>query len=277
MHLTRRQLLIATTGGISGCASIDVLQPDGEIVKANNAALRYADQFSSHLRASGPTGFRSQGAFGSANDSPEPRPSPSVPAFPLPPPKPSAFMINLDEQLGKPTNDMISLGRLTKNALDSLGYETRFFVHGNGFAAVTLPERFMPNGSGLIGFERFTPSDNAIPWWDFSEVLRRLVLPARSLWRSFVFVVNDRPLAFSDAPVSLRSTLPSGLPQIPQQQRRQALRAPLFYSALVYELTPAAQVVGTINNETIFPPRLTAALHLEKTGILSKLKSARME
>ena len=195
-----------------------------------------------------------------------------LPAFPWPPPAPSA-RAELPRPLFEQSASQFALaGRLT-TALEQAGYaEYSFYGAPGGFALVARLERIQDDGRSEPEGFRFLDPDAAEPF-SLVTYISRLFFAPQGYYRQLVFVLTNHPFT-ADANATLESNnarrlLRSGANRLPSLYREKAVSRDHALTVLVYEFRkgPADRDVVTLE-----PGRLSGRVHLERSGILTALE-----
>lgn len=199
--------------------------------------------------------------------------APGLPAFDLPPPRPSARAV-------LPRSVVLTKGPTLGNVADTLtemlnkaGYADRgFYSTPDGFAIATQMERINPDGTPFSGPDRWRVAPTGLLSIDngFSLVnlLNALVHADPGHYRVFVFLVTDVPVTGSPSgmPESEANALAgNGAASLPSEFRAITFGDGYNVTALVYEFDRAS--LGAAPNLSI-PSALSGEDHLRGAGLL---------
>jgi hypothetical protein len=198
----------------------------------------------------------------------------SIPHFPWPPPKPSAFATIPREFLIK-AGTQATVGdvadRLEK-AFQQAGYgEKTWYAVPGGFALASRLEQFNPDGTSKGEPDRWSAQLKAPEIFGLKDVMRALFTPQAGRYRIIVFIVSDQPFSAADKTVSAKEAgewVQKGAFQLPQTIREINYTPKHFCEALVYEFDQS-----TRDNPAVFkaPSELQGETHLKKAKIWSAL------
>jgi hypothetical protein len=197
---------------------------------------------------------------------------PSIPLFPIPAPKPSAFY-----QL--PTtrfDNLATLGdvdKLLSKAFNKCGYVQRsYFSVPKGFAVVTQLEKITSDGSPDIN-NRWVSGGSAIKGdFDLSIFIKRLFRAEIGYYRCIVFIVTPINYQINNDPPSeseAKGWLFNGALSLPESIKKIKLNDQYNYDALIYEFEKSQNA-----DEATFinPSSKTGLVHLERAKLLEKIK-----
>jgi hypothetical protein len=197
-----------------------------------------------------------------------------LPELPWPPPKPSS-KIGLPRDMLANSENLLDVSDRLSSILQSAGYGEQGFYRvpakqGAGFAIVTRIERFDRNGNPLPDDVRFLPPDLEDGSFDLSEFILRIFIAPKGYYRFAIFVVTDTPF-IADAPqISAEQAevvLQSGATRLPIEYK-QLTFDDFQIDVLIYEYRWDSE---TEKAESTVPGRLSAKMHLEKSGLTEPL------
>lgn len=203
----------------------------------------------------------------------------SLPEFPWPPPKSSAFYVLPNAFFAK-TPTMGSAVKLILASLERNGYvERSFFRTGpGGVALVTRLERMNDDGSSAMASERWPSEATSQSVSDLFKFWRRLFFVEPGHYRIIVFILERVPFTQGDEGVTsyeAKSWLPRGidvLPPVVGQLPFSSTPSEIAHcDALIYEFANDGSVERKVYS------RLTGKQHLEKSGILTTLEAVSSE
>lgn len=210
----------------------------------------------------------SEGPAG-AGATPPPAPSPStLPAFPWPPPRYSAFSRIGREWVAPAASATLgSVARRLETAFDAAGYgERSYYRVPGGFALVSRIEQIRPDATSVDPPARWAVESPTVHA-GFIDHIRALFNAPPGFYRVIVFMVTDQDFAASDrTPTSSEARswtlsgslrLPESIGALPYTDRHDA-------TALIYEFErPADQSEARLR----VPSDMPGQVHLEKAGI----------
>jgi hypothetical protein len=205
---------------------------------------------------------------------PAPAPAPvlppqtSLPAFPWPPPRYSAFSTIMREWIAPGPRATLSTaaGRL-EAAFDSAGYGERsyYWVPG-GFALVSRLEQIRPDATPLEPPARWAVESPAVRE-GFIDHIRALFNAPPGFYRVIVFTVTDQDFAASErAPTSseARNWISSGSVRLPASVGNVPYSDRHYTTALIYEFERRADEAQA---RVLTPSDSPGRVHLEKAGL----------
>jgi hypothetical protein len=209
--------------------------------------------------------------------SPEPPNVPTgpavIPAFPWPPPAPSAEHQIRNTWVTKGDRTTLSdVAQKLESALEDADYETwRYSSVPRGFALVTQLEQIGPDGTPRSGKERFRAELPSLVDMTFVEFLKALAKAPPGYYRVIVFIVTNTPFSRSDSTPTEQEAqrwLHVGLNQLPKSIGVMPYSDDYRSTALVYEFRKTSK-----NSAATFVPKSpeSGKIHLEKAGIWDAL------
>lgn len=195
-----------------------------------------------------------------------------LPAFPWPPPTPSA-QFGLPRSMFAAAPSQFAVGQQLTRALDRSGYsEYSFYRAPAGFALVARLERIREDGSAAPEELRFLQPGAEEPF-SLGTYIRRLFFAPAGLYRQIVFVATDQPFT-TDASETLTADkaarlLREGANRLPDEYRTFPFGPSHAVTALIYEFRKGPDDRDVV---TLDPGRLAGRTHLERTGILPALE-----
>jgi len=201
----------------------------------------------------------------------------AMPAFPWPPPKPSAIA-SLD--LGASTT--LSTAKLTLGDIDDRidealvagGYEEKsYFGIPGGFARVTRIEQINPDGLPDYS-NRWIPeiSGMSIKEFSLSKYFEALFTAPKGHYRIFVFMVTSNLIVQSGTPVSrdeAQDWIVEGANKLPTELRSAPYTEDHSCTVYVYEFVQPGYGEQAEQN---VPSNITGKEHLERAGLWDKLE-----
>jgi pilus assembly protein CpaB len=204
-----------------------------------------------------------------AAKAPEPV-SAAFPAFPWPPPRPSALVVLPGPPIKKGTFFSDADEILTR-ALESAGYVRRsYFSVPDGFAVATQLEQIDPSGNPMPGRLRWISDVNLQGAFTLRQYLQRLFYAPIGHYRVIVFIVTPR--AFSEQQIEITSSLATGWLDTGTNTLPSIVGRSLFLddgacTALVYEF----EQEGDKKPHERIPSLITARTHLERARLWQPL------
>ena len=201
-----------------------------------------------------------------------PRPSRPVepPAFPWPPPIPSARLVIARETFAQDA----TFGQFSihlESALNATGYaEMSYYGVPHGIAVVTRLEHIHPDGHPFDGPERWLVDDKYLRHFSLIDYVERLFAVDEGYYRIVVFIVTDQP--FTSTNRSITSTeaglwLADGLNTLPASLGEQPLSSVDRCTALIYEFEKSHGESAHL----LIPSPMEARQHLLASGLLREL------
>ena len=197
----------------------------------------------------------------------------AIPAFPWPPPAPSAEHQIRNTWVTKGDRTTLSdVAQKLESALEDADYETwRYSSVPRGFALATQLEQIGPDGTPRSGKERFRTDLPSLADMTFVEFLKALAKAPPGYYRVIVFVVTNTPFARSGSTPTEQEAqrwLHVGLNQLPKSIGVMPYGDDYRTTALVYEFRKASK-----NSAATFVPKSpeSGKIHLEKAGIWDAL------
>jgi hypothetical protein len=200
----------------------------------------------------------------------EPRKT-SIPLFPIPAPKPSAFY-QLPATRFANLATLGDVDKLLSKAFNKCGYVQRsYFSVPKGFAVVTQLEKIMTDGSPDINNRWVTDGFASDSDFDLSIFIKRLFVAEIGYYRCIVFIVtpinyqiNNNPPSKSEA----QGWLFNGALSLPESIKKINLNDQYNYNALIYEFEKSQNA-----NEATFinSSSNTVLVHLQKARILENI------
>lgn len=221
------------------------------------------------------------------------RPYRVFPRFPWHPPTPSVFLVLPSELL---TQRMIAVrfadGIDRKSAVEHLelrdlafvlatsmvaaGYgEISYYSVPRGFAVVAQLERTNSDGTPFAETNRFNPNFVPLPRFTLQDYLKALLLAPPGYYRVIAFIVTPEPFVADGKPISADEAtqlVERGAVLLPNFIGQQKVTDDTHCTALVYEFEK--RDAGSNPSERL-PGRLSALVHLKKSGIWSTLWTSR--
>jgi hypothetical protein len=197
--------------------------------------------------------------------------------FPWPPPEPSSLVVLDRDDFVRPGRRMQTLEDIDvalRSALKDTGYPGgRYWGVRDGFALVTPIEQTDAEGTPLTSVARWSTQIAEMKNFTPAEYLRALLTAPAGYFRVIVFVITPHSFTSSAeranfSVVELWSRAP-GHTSLPSGVRDLAFTADYQVTALVYEFL---KTKSGDKPTTSIPGRHTANVHLDRTGILSKLR-----
>lgn len=168
--------------------------------------------------------------------------SATLPEFPWPPPKASAFTVIPSEFFKKPLANIVYLSDLDRKlstTLDSAGYfEKSYYYVPDGFAIVTLLEQISPDGTSKGIPDRWAAHIKPLNKFSFAPYLKALFTANPGYYRIIVFIITPIPFSQKEAMVrsdEARGWLSSGLNKLPNSIGKQKYSEDYTCTALIYE------------------------------------------
>lgn len=199
----------------------------------------------------------------------------SIPDFPWPPPKASAWAVIPNELItiiGQPSPTLAAVSQQLERALDSAAYHQRsFFKLPNGFAMVTQLEKINSDGTPITE-QRWLSADSSAGF-SLEGYLRRLLYADPGRYRLVVFAVTDIPFSTSGEAMTARDAsrmVSKGVNILPQTISTDLYSPQHRCTALVYEFrkTTAPQP------ELVAPSPLPGRDHLVKARMWAAFENA---
>jgi tetratricopeptide (TPR) repeat protein len=194
-----------------------------------------------------------------------------IPALPWPPIAPSTFAAVPYQRLLRPTGktSLSDVGDRLEEAFNQAGYaELAWYAVPGGFALVSRLEQFNIDGSPAGDRWSATPRCDPVSIWQY---LRCLFTATPGYYRVIVFVVTpvpfekiQRQLTRDEATVWLSA----GANKLPSAFSKIEFSSEFTCSALIYEFHQPTKDHDPVFD---FPAMLTAAVHLERSGIWAAL------
>jgi hypothetical protein len=210
-----------------------------------------------------------------AENSPaSPTPESSIPAFPWPPPLPSASVV-VPLRLLADTNGKAVLSDIDAtlvDALDATGYyDKAYFSVPDGFALVTRLEQIEANGKSLPPPDRWSVQVKPLREFSLPAYLQALFAATPGYYRIIAFIVTDVPIAEKSAPVSREVAgkwLSEGANKLPGDVGQQGVTPAFAVAALVYQFEqPGRGKQAILLVEEALPGRE----HLEQAQLWTRL------
>lgn len=201
-------------------------------------------------------------------------PQASIPRFPWPPPKPSAFA-SISRKLLVRGEGQAKVGDVSdrlENAFNQAGYgEKTWYAVPGGFALASRLEQFNPDGTPKEEPDRWSAKIRAPEVFGLKDLIRALFTPQEGHYRIIVFIVTDQPFSAADktvTPDEASKWVQKGAFNLPQVIREVDYTLEHFCEALIYEFDQP-----TRDNPAVFkaPSELQGETHLRKAKIWSAL------
>jgi len=206
----------------------------------------------------------------------DPRPAESLPSFPWPPPRYSAFSAISRDWVAPGAQPTLGLAaRRLEEAFDTSGYgERSYYQVPGGFALVSRIEQMHPDATPFPSPERWAVETPRLRN-GFIDYIRALFNAAPGFYRLIVFAVTDHDFSAADrAPTSEEARgwvtagalrLPSSIGQLPYTPQH-------YTTALIYEFERGADQ-SDVRVRT--PGGSPGRTHLERTGLWQSLSLLR--
>ena len=205
---------------------------------------------------------------------PPPPPPPTIPNFPWPPPKASAFLdippTLLRTNSGETTLKHVS-DRLDTTLAQNGYLEKSWYAIPNGFAVVTRLEQFHRDGLPLSGDGRWSTNVIVEKPGTLIEYIRALVGAKIGFYRVIVLTVTNVPTNQGEVNPSrdeALSWLHRGSNAIPNSIGSRKFSEDYICTAYIYEFEQRSPDDEAVQN---IPSHLSAKSHLEKSGIWGSL------
>jgi hypothetical protein len=200
-------------------------------------------------------------------------PAATLPAFPWPPPRYSAFA-TIDRAWIAPVESatLASVGARLERAFDAAGYgERSYFWIPAGFALVSRLEQIRADATPVDPPGRWAV-DAPVVHNGFIDYVRALFNAPPGFYRLIVFAVTDQDFSASPrAPSSSEAEnwVSSGSLRLPDSVGGQPYSARHYTTALIYEFERQADQPAQIRTPSASPGQV----HLEKAGLWRALSS----
>jgi hypothetical protein len=195
---------------------------------------------------------------------PGPEEPDAIPAFPWPPPQPSA-RLRLPRAPFAQARSLDDVANGLVDALWTANYgEYSFYSVPDGFAMVTRLEQINSDGSPAPEAFRFRPPSEPLPF-SFARFLRELFFAPDGYYRLIVFIVTPHPFQASGNPLDEEAAsdlLAEGANTLSSTLREQPFTADYSVDALIYEFQKQADAVTEV-----VPSLLGPRLHLVNSGL----------
>jgi hypothetical protein len=196
---------------------------------------------------------------------------PVLPALPqLPEPSTHLF---LERSRFASAQTLGDIDDILKRGVNGAGYTERsYYATPGGFALVVRLERMEPDARPAPQAQRFVPLGAPSPNDPFSIFSRLLFAPV-GYYRQIVFTVTDDQIEFEGDRMTgpeAEALLNQGAELLPRSLRGRAFSPGHRVRALVYEFEKSE----TAGARYLSQPRHTAAVHLTRAGVMSRLPAA---
>jgi hypothetical protein len=195
-----------------------------------------------------------------------------MPAFPWPPPDPSATTTLSLGSLGKRAGEGITLGDVNdrlKEALDGGGYDDRgYYSIPAGFALVTRMEQIQADGAPLASPARWVTEIGPMSGsFSLGDYLKALFGAPKGYYRLFVFFVTSNPVFSSGTTVPKGSAITwqsKVASSLPPSIAKQEYTRDFTCTAFIYQFEQTGR--GEEANQNI-PSTITGKQHLQKADL----------
>jgi hypothetical protein len=197
------------------------------------------------------------------------------PAFPWPPPRPSASAEISRALLRTSTGDPATLGDVDRRlsaALLAAGYESvQYFTVPDGFAVLTRIEHMEPDGRA--GDPRWLTGSAPQRWqsvFSLQPLLRAIGLAPPGYYRVIALLVTPHPFTRTGDRLNaseMRVLFDAGLNRLPPALADRPYTDDIATTALVYEFERGPRERTRLND----PGLITGREHLERSGLLDAL------
>lgn len=199
--------------------------------------------------------------------------NPSIPAFPWPPPRPSAdYHVGNRWVVDGPNSRLSDVAARIEAALQIAEFSSwRYWSVPHGFALVTQFEQIASDGTPKRGKDRFLTTPPSPAAMTFLEFVAALAIAPPGRYRIIVFVVTDVPFSQAQAPAAeteARRWLARGLFQLPAAIGELRYDDRYRTTALVYEYV---RNPGDVDLKPLAESGATGRTHLEKAHIWSAM------
>jgi hypothetical protein len=196
---------------------------------------------------------------------------PVLPALP-PLPEPSTDLF-LERSRFRSAHTLGDVDDILKRGVNGAGYTERsYYATPGGFALVVRLERMEPDARPAPQAQRFVPLGAPTPNDPFSIFSRLLFAPV-GYYRQIVFTVTDDQIEFEGDRMTgpeAEALLNQGADLLPRSLRARPFSPRHRVRALVYEFEKSE----TAGARYLSQPRHTAAVHLTRAGVMSRLPAA---
>jgi hypothetical protein len=201
--------------------------------------------------------------------------------FPWPPPRPSVSFTFDNQKTGFERSKPMTLGEVNRSMMAGLlrlGYsEKAYFGVPGGYAVVTRLEKIKPDGRSESGETRWRltiPGRYDFWYWSF---YKSLLTGSEGHFRIVVLVVTDRLIKSNEddaTPKQAMDWLTSGANRLPDHVARLHYDRSHRVTALIYEFE-RKDIENKVRGPIGPPSRLSAMVHLTKSGILPLVEKQR--
>jgi hypothetical protein len=199
-------------------------------------------------------------------------PTAEIPAFPWPPPDPSATSTLSLGTLGRRAGEGITLGDVNQRiieALDAGGYDDRgYYSIPGGFALVTRMEQIQPDGSPKPPPARWVTEIGPMGGsFNLGDYLKALFGAPKGYYRLFVFFVTSQPVSPSGTGVPKGSAVTwqsSGASSLPSSIAKQEYTPDFTSTVYIYQFEQTG--IGEDAEQNV-PSTNTGKQHLQNAKL----------
>ena len=202
----------------------------------------------------------------------------SIPSFPWPPPKASAFEKISNKLLKTDTQKSLlqDVANRLESAFDQAGYgERSYHVVPNGFALVSRIEQINLDGTSKNIPDRWSvDTKNIGKAISLRDYIKALFNAPQGRYRVIVFIVTDAPFTPNNKPPTEKESeewIHDGSVALPQAIAKRVYSENFYTTALIYEFE---RLSGDTDAALKIPSDLLGKDHLQKAGILTALGSS---
>ena len=186
--------------------------------------------------------------------------------FPFPPP-PCCSPIELPRSIFGAAQNLGDVSNKIIAALNQQGYAYRSFLSvPNGFALVTQMEQYNADYSHRTDVNRWTNAPIGESFSGYLDYFKRLLMPSKAYFRTFVFIVTTDAFSQQGQNVSKKDAgawYGRGINRLPKTIAELPFTEGVTVTALVYEF----EVPDSNRKPSQKCPSVNTQLHLEKSGI----------
>jgi len=209
---------------------------------------------------------------GSTTSGANPRSGESLPSFPWPPPRYSAFSAISRDWVAPGAHPTLGLAaRRLEQAFDTSGYgERSYYQVPGGFALVSRIEQMHPDATPFPSPERWAVETPRLRN-GFIDYIRALFNAPPGFYRLIVFAVTDHDFSAAERPptsAEARGWITAGALRLPSSIAQLPYTAQHYTTALIYEFERSAdESEARVRTPGGSPGRT----HLERTGLWQSL------
>ena len=188
-----------------------------------------------------------------------------IPAFPLPPPQPSATD-EIPPTYFERSKSLDDVNNILTKALDKCGYLRKsYFYVPDGFALVTQLEKINLDGSPKGDDERWV-AETQVGSFSLKDYFKRLLKANPGFYRCIVFVVTDKYFHYSDTLATKNQAnqwLIDGVNRLPAEIGQLGLNSNYAFNVLIYEFKKNENDTAT---NIVLPSPVMGKMQLTKSG-----------